>query len=475
MTEQNLDEILKDIYQKEGTIPKEWNEQLLEKQKNRQRTPRSSYRRGAAAAILLLCLIGISGSVYAAYHYLTPAQTAKEMEMPTLSEKFAQQKNKILDVTTKGYHINYLGILSGKDLSEGIEGAEVENEKTYIVTAIQKEDGTAMTYSDHFFIGPFIRGLNPIHYNITADGSSATRMIDHGILYCISECDTIGIFAERGIYLVVQEGMFYDTDAYSMDKQTGVLTANKDYKKVNALFEVELDKSMADEKKVQAFIDKKEKELSDTSVDNENNNNSYTMKDVRFPDDAVAKYGDITVKLRAFGRNIIPPTNDNNVVIQFCPEIQGADIKNVTFNIQGGEFCTVDTLTRKEADTEKQNQNSKYLTICYNAILDNNTYYGVNKKGTSSIHIPAENNKINAYFAINISASAEYKTIAKTQIHFLDKINKLKITMKINKKDGSKIETPIHCDTCIFSSHTIFENDTCYHAFYKYVLPHSCT
>lgn len=474
MTEQKLDELLKDMYQKESTVPKEWNERLIEKQKTGYRLPRSGYRRGIAAAVLLLCLIGISGSVYAAYHYLTPAQTAEEMGMNTLAEKFAQQEDEVLSITTKGYHINYLGVLTGKNLADGLEGAEVDKEKTYIVTAIQKENGTAMTYSDHFFIGPFIKGLNPIHYNITAQGSSATRMIDHGIMYCISECDAINIFAGRGIYLVVQEGTFYDIEAYSMDEKTGVLTANKEYQKVNALFEVKLDERLADEEKVQAYIDKTEKETSETPSEDDKENDSYTIEDVTFPEDAVAEYGNTTVKLRAHGRgyrNIVDMMSDNNSIIHFLPEIEGEDIKNVTFNVRGGEFCTVDTLTRKQADAEKEKLQSKYQTVGGTEIDGIENYYGVHRKGTSSILIPTKNKKAKAHFVINVPASAEYKTIAKTQKHFLDKINKLKITMKIQKKDGSIIEKEIRCRTSIYFSHTIFDNDTRYHAYYEYLLP----
>lgn len=472
MTEQKLDELLKDMYQKESTVPKEWNERLIEKQKTGYRLPRSGYRRGIAAAVLLLCLIGISGSVYAAYHYLTPAQTAEEMGMNTLAEKFAQQEDEVLSITTKGYHINYLGVLTGKNLADGLEGAEVDKEKTYIVTAIQKENGTAMTYSDHFFIGPFIKGLNPIHYNITAQGSSATRMIDHGIMYCISECDAINIFAGRGIYLVVQEGTFYDTEAYSMDEKTGVLTANKEYQKVNALFEVKLDERLADEEKVQAYIDKTEKETSETPSEDDKENDSYTIEDVTFPEDAVARYEDTTVKLRALGRgytNIVDMKSDNNSVIHFRPEIEGEDIKDVTFNVRGGEFCTVDTLTRKQAEAEKDNPHSKYLTIDDGET--ENIYYGVHKEGTSSTLIPAKNKKVKAHFAINVPASAEYKTIARTQKHFLNKINKLKITMKIQNRDGSIIEKEIRCRTNVYYFHTLFENDTHYHAYYEYLLP----
>ena len=143
MTEQNLDEMLKDIYQDERTLPPEWNERLRERMSEKKKRP--WYRRGVAAAILLFCLLGVPCSVYAYFHYMTPAQTAEEMEQYKLAERFGEQQDEVQTITSKGYRISYLGMVTGKDLEEGLEGAEVEKEKTYIVTAIQKENGEAMT------------------------------------------------------------------------------------------------------------------------------------------------------------------------------------------------------------------------------------------------------------------------------------------------------------------------------------------
>lgn len=474
MTEQKLDELLKDLYQREGTVPKDWNERLLEKQKSSYKLPR--YRHGVAAAILLLCLIGISGSVYAAYHYLTPAQTAEEMEMNKLAEKFAQQEDEVLSVKTKGYYINYLGILTGKNLADGLEGAEVDKEKTYIVTAIQKEDGTAMTYSDHFFIGPFIKGLNPIHYNITQNGSSATRMIDHGILYCISECDTIGIFAKRGIYLVIQEGRFYDAEAYSMDEKTGVLTANKEYEKVNVLFEIKLDESMADEEKAQAYIDEIDKEASEPTKED----NSDTI-DVTFPSDSVATYEDATVTLHTFGRvglyNNIRLRVGEEITINFLPEVKGKNIKNVTFNVHGGKFYAVDKLSRKEADKQKEEidydftKHPKYRDIYSGEAAEDKVYYGMYKKGTSSICIPAKGNKASAHFALRISKEFDDDvSYDKMYKELLKKLDNVIINMEIRKQDGSVIRKKIRCRSTIYYTYSD-DNFTKDFAYYEYLLP----
>ena len=93
MTEQNLDELLKDVYQAEGTVPPEWNQRLLAKHNEKTggthdasgtqwKTP--VWRRGVAAAVLIFCMAAIPASVYAYFHYLTPAQI---MEMNSLESE----------------------------------------------------------------------------------------------------------------------------------------------------------------------------------------------------------------------------------------------------------------------------------------------------------------------------------------------------------------------------------------------------
>lgn len=476
MTEQKLDELLKQVYSRTDTVPEDWNENLLQNQGRRKIIP--WYRRGVAVATMLLCLIGISGSVYACFRLMTPAQTAREMEMTAVAEQFEKQQDEVQSITTKGFRIHYLGAVTGKNLEDGLEGVEVEQEKTYIVTAIERENGTAMTLSDRFFVGPFIEGLDPLCYNIAANGSSAVRTIDHGVLYCITSCDTIGIFAKRNLYLAVQEGTFYDANAYSMDKKDGVMRANQSYEKVNALFSVKLDESMADEEKAKAFIAEIEKEKAEPADEPSQKKDAVIGENVKFPSDYVRKYDDITVTLRTYGyakrQNCIDSSaySNGNLILNFLPKVEGKQIKNVSFQIHGGTFHELDRLSSKQAirimDDLDYMFNTKYHWIYHCDEYDDDSYWGMQKQGTDTIHATVKNGVAEAHYALKTSKKCEADSYSKYQKKILKSLeDNTRITMKVEKEDGTVLEKEIRFKTTIYGTRTdgLFN---VHYAYYKY-------
>lgn len=479
MTERKLDEILKDVYQTEGTVPPEWNERLYEKLNEKADVTHRSdaqgkkalWRRGVAAAVLILCMVGIPASVYAYFHYMTPAQTAKEMGMDQLARQFGQQKDQVQSVSVKGYRISYLGLVSGKNLEQGLKGTEVEKEKTYIVTAVQKEGGEAMTYGDRFFVSPLIGGLDPVHFNIAANGSSAIRMINNGIQYCISECDTIGIFANRDIYLAVQEGDFLSAEAYMMDKETGVISANQAYGKVNVLFDIKLDPGMADEEKAAAYIAKIEKEVEGTEGNREEKAVIPAEADggkLTFPSDCVGTYGDAAVTLRISGET--PRTNNihfddfylgekGTLDINFLPMIQGKGIRRVTFDVEGGKFYELESLSRENADRLREKalkeqrsyeEATKYTRIYSADVSENALYYGMLGKGTSTISMIPDGEETTAQYALRVERKLADGSAKELQKKMVEALEKLKIRMKIEKGDGTVIEKQITCHATMF-------------------------
>lgn len=509
MTEQKLDEILKDVYQKDGTVPREWNQKLREKQKERCSISgrgtlggeipgvKFSWHRHhgvAVAAVLLCCIVGIPVSVYAYFHYMTPAGTAQEMGMDKLAVRFGQQKDQEQSVSMKGYRISYLGMVTGRNLAEGLEGAEVDEEKTYIVTAIQKENGEAMTYGDRFFVGPLIGGLEPVHYNVAARGSSAICNISNGIQYRISECDTIGIFAGRDLYLAVQEGDFLSAEAYTMDKETGVITANRDYEKVNALFSIRLDPGMADEEKASAYIAEMEKELEGTADGNGEKSGSKGRdgSDLVFPSGYTAEYGDVIVNFPIFGSahrandiefNAFGLGEKGTLDIDFRPSVQGKGIRDVTFDVEGGKFYEVEELTGERAEDlrekafkvlEPVEEVTEYARI-YDEVrddADDALWYGMLKKGeTTTIRIPGKKNRATAHYVLRITKTLEDDESAKKQQKELTvELEKLKIRMKIEKEDGTVIEKQITCHATqyYFNAGTKDKNLAYDHYYYEY-------
>lgn len=466
MMEQNLDEMLKEIYREKEPLPQEWNDRLRARLGEKKRIP--WYRHGAAAVVLLVCLMGVPCSVYAYFHYMTPAQTAKEMGQDKLAEKFSRQQDEVQTVTSKGYRISYLGVVTGKNLEEGLEGAEVEKEKTYIVTAIQKENGEAMTYGDEFFVSPLIGGLEPIHYNLSMMEGSAVRMIQDGIQYSITACDSVGIFADRTLYLAVQDGSFLSGEAYSMDDQTGEITADADYPEVNVLFPIQLDKNMADREKADACIAEVEKGLEDSSesevdeAETEEDDKAAAQADWN---DYVKKFPEFTVTIQAakwygfrtgiggFGYDGDDKTGE--VVTQdvyFFPVVQGKGIKKVSFDIDGGEFYQVDSLSEEEAERLKElpaDDTYRRVRSHWDAEVGACTY-GIRPQPMGTVSIQAEGDRAEALYAIQVRSAVRNtskKQMRKNQQKVMQQLEKVKIKMKVEKEDGSVIEKTIICRT----------------------------
>lgn len=478
MTEQKLDEVLKNLYQNRRPLPPEWNERLKEKQ-NKKKGVFWQYRK-IVVAILLLCLMGVPASVYAYFHYMTPVQVAEEMGLHKLAKQFGKKQNEVKSIISKGYQINYLGIVTGKNLEKGLKGAEVDREKTYIVTAIYKENGTVMTYSDRFFVSPLIEGLEPVHYNLSTMNGSAIRMLQNGILYSITTCDSMGIFADKTMYLAVQEGDSLNSKAYTLNKATGEIKANVDYAKVNVLIPIQLDKSMADQKKADAYVTEVEKGLKESSDLNTKKDAKKENKKLKLPADYIMKFEDITLKLPAMEDSALLSVNnfgycenengDDEVWqnIGFFPVIRGQEIKNVSFRIEGGDFHDVDRLSKQEIEKLENPYSAlydKYKNFVHGYKDDKKFYYGIHKKGLDSFSLSAKKNKVKGRYMIRVcSKVTDYscETMKRDQKRLIKLIEKMKIKMKIERNDGSLIEKTITFKT------KKFEQKNLSHNFYYY-------
>lgn len=207
------------------------------------------------AAIVVICLLVIPVSVYAAYKYLLPKEAAVEMQDEQLGEAFEEDGEDVLQTVTDGlYTVTYLGNVTGESISERTGSAwELVPERIYVAVAIESNDKEELSYKDNLFISPLIQGLEPWIFNIaTMNGSYMEKNID-GILYRIIECDNVEIFADKELYLAVSDTAFYSTEAYNYDKDTGLITVNDAYEGTNILFDLELDSSKADPEKAETY------------------------------------------------------------------------------------------------------------------------------------------------------------------------------------------------------------------------------
>ncbi|MDE6386179.1 MAG: hypothetical protein K2L82_00040 [Lachnospiraceae bacterium] len=231
------------------------------KRRVRRRIPAAAI---AAACILMLC----SGTALAVYKYLTPAQVAEETEDGALQEAFSGNDAILVNETQEsgGFRITLLGSVAGRNVSDYIPvdadtGEMEDNDKIYTIVAIERADGVQMpdtstdAYGDTpFYVSHYIHGLDPNQYSIMSMGGNYTEFVKDGIMYRLLEMDNIEMFADRGIYVGVNSGSFYDSEAYNYDANTGEMSCNENYTGVNALFKLPVDTSKADPAAAEAYL-----------------------------------------------------------------------------------------------------------------------------------------------------------------------------------------------------------------------------
>lgn len=266
----DMDKLLKQALSSKEE-PYDWlNQRIIQKIEEKENTTmhEKNKRFGIPAAAMIAAAVIAAGSAsaYAAWRYLTPEQIAQTAEDQKLAEAFqGEDAVAVNEVQEYGnYRITLLGIVSGKNLSQykaWDETGNVLDDRTYVVTAIENVDGTPRPDTDEegygedsFFVSPLIEGLNPAVYNsMTMDGGYS-EMVEDGIQYRIAECNNVEMFADRQIYLCVNDGTFYNNEAYLYDDTNGSISRNENYQGVNALFTLPLDKNKADKEKADNYV-----------------------------------------------------------------------------------------------------------------------------------------------------------------------------------------------------------------------------
>lgn len=265
----NIDELLKTALAPSAVPDERLNTQVLSAVKERKNM--TNKRKIPAAAIIAACIL-IFGSLtaMAARHYLTPSEIATEMEDDTLKAAFLSENALFINEEQEigGYRVILLGTVAGKNISDYLStdgNGIVADDRIYTVVAIEHADGTPMpdTSSDEydmgaFYVSHYIRGLDPKKYSIMSMGGGSSAVVKDGIEYRIMEMDNIEMFADKGIYVGVSSGTFYDNNAYIYDENTGIMTRNTDYDGVNALFELPIDKAKADPAAAKTYLEELE-------------------------------------------------------------------------------------------------------------------------------------------------------------------------------------------------------------------------
>jgi hypothetical protein len=215
--------------------------------------------------IIIICaLLFCSVAAFAAWKFLAPKDIALGYGDKQLAKAFESDDAILLDEsqTYGDYTVTLLGTVSGTNITDfAAEGEHVNPDKTYATVAIARTDGAPMPGPSSaeygkppFFVSPLVQGLNPVKYNIVTMKGGYSEIVKNGILYRMIECDNVEIFADRKIYLCVTNSVFYDRDAYNFNEDTGEITASSEYKGMNLLFDLPLNKNKADKEAAEQYL-----------------------------------------------------------------------------------------------------------------------------------------------------------------------------------------------------------------------------
>lgn len=216
---------------------------------------RRNIKKIAVLAAAIICIAGTT--VFAAYRLLNAKDVANSLGDSKLARYFDQNGNISETVTDGDYKATVLGITSGENLSKFESSAwDIFPERTYVVVAVERADGTAMTFDDEILVTPLIQGLKPWQFNIfTMNGGYTADIID-GVLYRIIEFDSIEYFADRDVYMAVLSQPFLNNTSYSFDEESGEISPKEDFDGTNILIKLNLDKTKADPKKAREYLNK---------------------------------------------------------------------------------------------------------------------------------------------------------------------------------------------------------------------------
>lgn len=207
----------------------------------------------AILAAATICLIGTT--VFAAYHLMSAKDLANRLGDSKLAQYFDAQGTISDTITDGAYKATVLGITSGENLSDFKSSSwDIFSERTYAVVAVEKADGSDMSYEDEILVTPLIQGLKPWQYNIfTMNGGYTADIID-GVLYRIIEFDSIEYFADREVYMAILSDSFLNNTSYAFDEATGKISPKETFDGTNILIKLNLDKAKANPQKAQEYL-----------------------------------------------------------------------------------------------------------------------------------------------------------------------------------------------------------------------------
>lgn len=261
-TEQ-YEQLLKQALSPEVMPDEKLNEQIRKLSKEDYAMKKTLKKKAVFIPLVAMLALLMSIGVFAAWNLMKPEKVAEEMEDDALAKAFESEDAIRINETQidGGYKITLLGLVSGKGISD-FAGDKLEKDRTYAVLAIANEDGSPMpdTSDDEygkvsFFASPLVKGIKPWQFNIYFMEGGYTEFVKDGIQYRMIACDSIEMFADRGLELCVIGNSFsYDIEAFTYNEQTGEITPNEAYEGTNVVFNLPIDASKADPEAAETYL-----------------------------------------------------------------------------------------------------------------------------------------------------------------------------------------------------------------------------
>lgn len=262
--ENKLDKLLKTALSADFLPEKSINDEILERAKEKSDMSKTGNKKVKITVIACAAAAVCTLTAAAAYRLLSPSEAAKRVDNAALSQAF-EGENAVLtgETRTDGeYSVTFLGAVSGKNsnISDNLYflDGELLDERTYAVVAISRTDGKPME-DKNLFVSPYIKGLDPLRYNIVTMKGGYRGFTENGVVYRIINCDNIEMFADRGLYIGVSDakGVFFDKNAFNYNAETGEITENPDFDGLNLLFDLPIDISKADPDAAEKYVNEK--------------------------------------------------------------------------------------------------------------------------------------------------------------------------------------------------------------------------
>lgn len=205
-------------------------------------------------AVVMAIIAFLSVSAYAISTYLSAKDVAEKTGYEGVAPLFENSQFEPETITYGEYSVTLHGVVSAEEIQK-IDGAEVEENRSYIVVSISRSDGTATTITNDMSLqfSPLVAGFEVWKVNLWSLEAGASGLEHEGVQYYLFDTKNIEIFADHTVYIAAYEGFVPSEEIFTM-KEDGSIVYNENYQGFKAMFTLDLDESKSDPKAVEELL-----------------------------------------------------------------------------------------------------------------------------------------------------------------------------------------------------------------------------